>query len=128
MAGGVSREVTGERRHEGDSPTGWAITVGETRGFGIDRGVSGFPPGLDRVRSIGRSVTGQPIAAARLGSAASQVEGGERHQQADKSAHSESRCEGSDDTTHGTKTRDQAGPTDSLNTPVEQIGPRLPEL
>lgn len=126
--GSVGRDVVRQHRHEGNTAAGRAVAVGQTRGLGTDRRGSGFPPGLDHVRRICRSVTGQPIAAARLGSAASQVEGGERHQQADKSAHSESRCEGSNDTTHGTKTRDQAGTTDSLRTPVEQIGPRLQEL
>ena len=126
--GSVGRDVVRQHRHEGNTAAGRAVAVGQTRGLGTNRRVSGFPSGIDRVRRICRSVTGQPIAAARLGSAASQVEGGERHQQADKSAHCESRCEGSDDTTHGTKTRDQAGTTDSLKTPVEQIGPRLQEL
>ena len=129
--GGVGREVARQHRDEGNTAAGWAVALRQTRGVVRPRG--NRPPRLTistkGSRSLGRPVVAsQPIAATRLGSAASQEPHGKRHTDAHDRDHEESRseprCKARKVTTHETQTRDQAGPTDSVATPTEHHSPQ----
>ena len=130
--GGVGRDVARQHRHEGNAAAGRAVALGQTRGLFRPRGTRPlrFTVGTKGLRSLGRPMASQPIAATRLGSAASQEHNGNRSQDTHGGDHegsrSEPRCKARKVAMHGTKTRDQAGPTDSVTTPTKLHLPRLP--
>jgi len=80
--GGVGRDVARQRRDEGNTATGRAVAVGQTRGVVGPRGHR-FPHltvGTKGLRRLGQVVASQPIATTRLGSAAPKEHNGKRSQ------------------------------------------------
>lgn len=130
--GSVGRDVARQHRDEGNTAAGRAVALWQTRGIVRPRGNRPlrFTVGTNGLLSLGRPVASQPIAATRLGSAASQEQHGKRsqdtHDRDHEGSRSEPRCKARKVAMHGTKTRDQAGPTDSVATPTELHLPRLP--
>ena len=107
--GGVGRDVARQHRHEGNTAAGRAVAPGQTRGLVRPRGNRPlrFTVGTKGLRSLGRPVASQPIAATRLGSAASQEHNGKRPQDTHDGDHeasrSEPRCKARQVAMHGTK-------------------------
>jgi hypothetical protein len=131
--GGVGRDVARQHRDEGDTAAGRAVALGQTRSAVRPRG--NRPPrhtvGTNGLRSLGRPVvSSQPIAATRLGSAASQEQNGKRSQDTHDGDHegsrSEPRCKAWKVTTHGKKPGIRLGPPTPWPPPTELHRPNLP--
>lgn len=132
--GSVGRDVARQHRDVGNTAAGRAVAVGQ-RGIVRPRGnrPQSLTLGTNGLRRLGRAVVAsQPIAATRLGSAASQQHHGTRSQDAHDGDHegsrSEPRCRARKVATHGTKTLDQAGPNGSVAPPPNSIFPVFKEL
>ncbi len=133
--GGVGRDVARQHRQERNTAAGRAVAVGQPRGLVRPRGnrPQSLTLGTNGLRRLGRAVVAsQPIAATRLGSAASQQHHGTRSQDAHDGDHegsrSKPRCRARKVATHGTKTLDQAGPNGSVAPPPNSIFPVSQEL